>query len=180
MRISDRAVVIDVGGVGYEVLATQDVLTRCRIGAAITLATHLNVREDLMELYGFMSPDDLAFFKLLLTVSGVGPKSALNILEVAKPAEIRRAVAAQDAVSLHSVHGLGKKTAEKLVVELKDKVEGVVGGGSGITSDEHAVLEAITNLGYSAAEARAALKAAPAAGSLEERVKAVLKQLARA
>lgn len=179
MRVTSRAVVLDVGGVGYEVMATQDVLSRCKTGVAVVLSTHLNVREDLMELYGFLSTDDLSFFKLLLTVSGVGPKSALNILEVAKPTEIRRAVAAQDAVSLHAVHGLGKKTAEKLVIELKDKIEGVVGGLGGSMSDEQSVLEAITNLGYSPSEARVALKAAPPGGSLEERVKAVLKQLAR-
>ncbi len=180
VRKTSRTLVLDVGGVGYEVMCIEDVLIRCKVGSEVTLATHLNVREDLMELYGFMSADDLGFFKLLLGVSGIGPKSALNILEVVKPADIRRAVATQDPANLHAVHGLGKKTAEKLVIELKDKLDAVVGGGTGTSSDEQAVLEAIINLGYSAAEARSAVKAAPQSGSLEERVKAVLKQLARA
>lgn len=180
VRRTDRTLVVDVAGVGYEVACTQDLIVRSKEGSDVTLATYLSVREDALDLYGFASADDLSFFRLLLTVSGVGPKSALNILEVAKPADIRRAVAAQDAASLHAVHGLGKKTAEKLVIELKDKVEGIVGGLSGGSSDDQAVLEAITNLGYTAAEARAALKAAPQGSSLEDRVKAVLKLLSRA
>lgn len=178
VRRSDRAIVLDVAGVGYEVACTQDVLTRCKVGSEVTLATYLAVREDALDLYGFTSADDLSFFKLLLTVSGVGPKSALNILEAAKPADIRRAVAAQDPESLHALHGLGKKTAEKIVVELKDKVEAVMGGVSGLPSDEQAVLEAIMHLGYSAAEARSALKGAT--GSLEDRVRAALRLLAKA
>lgn len=180
VRRTDRTLVVDVAGVGYEVACTQDVLTRCRVGSEVTLATYLSVREDALDLYGFVGTDDLNFFKLLLTVSGVGPKSALNILEVAKPADIRRAVAAQDAGSLHAVHGLGKKTAEKLVVELKDKLEAVAGGVAGATGDDQAVLEAIMNLGYTAAEVRSVLKATAGAMSLEERVRAALKLLAKA
>lgn len=173
-----RSLVIDTGGVGYEVFCTKDLLVRMNDGKEVGLFTYLNVREDALELYGFASQADLSFFKLLLTVSGVGPKSALNILEVAKPDDIRRAVVAQDALGLHTVHGLGKKTAEKLVVELKDKLEGTDLGAS--YSDEQAVLEAIVNLGYSTSEARQAVRAiAGQPGTLEEKVKAALKSLSR-
>lgn len=173
-----RSVVVSAGGVGYEIFCTKDLLARLADGKEVGLFTHLNVREDALELYGFASQADLSFFKLLLTVSGVGPKSALNILEVAKPDDIRRAVVAQDAGKLHVVHGLGKKTAEKLVIELKDKLEGIeLGAGY---SDEQAVLEAIVNLGYSAAEARQAVRRiAGEPGTLADKVKAALKVLSR-
>jgi Holliday junction DNA helicase RuvA len=174
-----RSVVVSASGVGYEIFCTKDLLSKLPDGREVGLFTYLNVREDALELYGFTSSNDLAFFKLLLTVSGVGPKSALNILEVAKPDDIRRAVVAQDAGNLHAVHGLGKKTAEKLVVELKDKLESIEPGGSSM-SDDQAVLEAIVNLGYSTSEARAALQATKGvSGGLEAKVKAALKSLSR-
>ncbi len=174
-----RSVVVQASGVGYEIFCTKDLLTRLPDGKEVGLFTYLNVREDALELYGFASQNDLAFFKLLLGVSGIGPKSALNILEVAKPDDIRRAVVAQDAGNLHALHGLGKKTAEKLVVELKDKLEAIEPGGSTM-SDDQAVLEAIVNLGYSTNEARSALQATKGvAGGLEAKVKAALKALSR-
>jgi len=173
-----RSVIIDTGGVGYEVFCTKDLLARLPDGAQAGLFTYLAVREDAQELYGFMSQSDLTFFKLLLTVSGIGPKSGLNILEVAKPDDIRRAVVNQDAGNLHAVHGLGKKTAEKLVVELKDKLEAVE--PSNIYSDDQTVLEAIVGLGYSASEARNALRLTQGKGSsVEEKVKLALKALSR-
>lgn len=173
-----RSVVIDTGGVGYEIFCTKDLIARLADGTIIGLFTYLNVREDLMELYGFASQADLLFFKLLLTVSGVGPKSALNILEVAKPEDIRRAVSAQNASILHAVHGLGKKTAEKLVIELKDKLESMEPQGG--HSDDQAVLEAIITLGYSNSEARNALQTIKGKGNtLEEKMRAALKALSR-
>ncbi len=173
-----RSVIIEAGGVGYEVFCTTDLLSKLAEGKKVVLYTHLNVREDLMELYGFIKKEDLQFFKLLITVSGIGPKSALNILEVARPEEIRRAVINQDAGGLHAVHGIGKKTAEKLVVELKDKLEaGVAAGPAG---EDQTVLEAIINLGYSQNEARAAIKSIKdKAGSIEDKVRAALKSLSR-
>lgn len=178
---TDRALVLEVGGVGYEVNTTTEVLSGTVEGTTVTFHTYLNVRENLMELFGFTIREELDFFKLLLGVSGIGPRSALNILEAAKPSDIRQAVVNQDAASLHAVHGIGKKTAEKLVVELKDKVElaGLV--ASGAAGDDQAVLEAIVNLGYSTSEARQALRAVKdQAGSLAEKVKAALKTLSRA
>lgn len=175
---TDRALVLEVGGVGYEINTTAEVLSGASEGAAVTFYTYLNVRENLMELFGFTTREELAFFKLLLGVSGIGPRSALNILEAAKPNDIRQAVVNQDASSLHAVHGLGKKTAEKLVVELRDKLE--AGVASGLVGDNQAVLEAIINLGYSPTEARQAVKTIKdQAGDLVDKVKAALKALSR-
>ncbi|MDP3985931.1 MAG: Holliday junction branch migration protein RuvA [Candidatus Veblenbacteria bacterium] len=177
--VTERSLVVDVGGVGYEVFVTRELAARQKVGSPVTLCTHLNVREDALELYGFVVAGDLSFFKLLLTVSGVGPKSALNILDAVSPDDVRRAVTAGDATTLHRLHGLGKKTAERLVTELKDKVEAVAGAPLA-TGDEGVVLEAITGLGYSLAEARQALKEVAGQGNgLAERIKLALKYLGR-
>ncbi|MFH1112045.1 MAG: Holliday junction branch migration protein RuvA [Patescibacteria group bacterium] len=176
---TERSVVVEAGGVGYEIFCAPEVIAKLTQDSPITFYTYHNIREDLAELYGFLRKEDLYFFKLLLTVSGIGPRSALNILEVARPEEIRRAVVNQDAGTLHAVYGLGKKTAERLVVELKDKLE--AGVASGPAGDDQIVLEAIVNLGYSQSEARQALCAIKdKKGSLEEKVKAALKALSRA
>ncbi|MFH1867277.1 MAG: Holliday junction branch migration protein RuvA [Patescibacteria group bacterium] len=176
---TERSIIVVAGGVGYEVFCTTDLLSKLADGAEVTLHTHLNVREDAQDLYGFTAKEDLKFFKLLLNVSGIGPRSALNILEVAKPEEIRRAVVNQDAATLHAVNGIGKKTAEKLVVELKDRLE--ITESTGVVSDDQSALEAIVNLGYSTSEARQALRSVKdQGGSLEEKVKAALKALSRA
>jgi Holliday junction DNA helicase RuvA len=175
----ERSVVVDVNGVGYEVFITRDLAAKLKVGAVATFYTYLAVREDAQELYGLSSQDHLNFFKLLLTVSGVGPKSALNILDIAKPEDIRQAIANQDADSLHRLHGVGKKTAERLVTELKDKLEALA-GPSLVTSEQGALLEAITGLGYSVSEAREVAKQVGAqAGSLADKVRAALKLLSR-
>ncbi len=175
---TERSVIVKAGGVGYEVFCTTDVLVKLAEGAEVTLYTYLNVRENLMELYGFIKKEELRFFKLLNNVSGIGPRSALNILEVARSEEIRRAVVNQDAGGLHAVHGIGKKTAEKLVIELKDKLEaGVVIGPLG---EDQAVMEAIINLGYSQNEVRQAVKSIKdKSGSIEDKIRAALKSLSR-
>ena len=173
-----RALIVDTGGVGYEIYCTKDILANTKDGQTVKFFTHFNVREDAQELYGFIKADDLTFFKLLLNVSGIGPRSALNILDVAKPEEIRRAVSNQDAGSLHAVHGIGKKTADKIVVELKDKLE--LGIASGPVGEDETVMEAIINLGYSPSEARQAVRSIKDnGGDLADKVKAALKSLGR-
>lgn len=175
---TERSLIVDTGGVGYEVYCNKDILSTTKAGQEIKFFTYLSVREDAQDLYGFLSHDDLAFFKTLLSVSGIGPRSALNILDAAKPADIRRAVANQDAGSLYAVHGLGKKTAEKIVVELKDKLE--LGIASGPAGEDETVMEAIINLGYSSSEARQAVRLVKdKGGDLADKVKAALKSLSR-
>lgn len=176
---SERSVVVEAGAIGYEVFVTRDLVGKLNPGKEVTLFTYFNVREDAQELFGFDTPSDLAFFKLLLTVSGVGPRSALNILDTAKPDDIRQAVAREDAASLHRVHGIGKKTAERLVIELKDKLE--LTNSDGFSSgDDATVLDAVTGLGYSLSEARKAIKEVGGQGkNLSEKIKLALKYLGR-
>ncbi len=175
---SERSLVVDVGGIGYEVFCVREVALAHKVGERITLHTHHKVSEDSQELFGFSTEADLTFFRLLLTVSGVGPKSALNIMDTARSEDIRHAVSRGDAATLHRVHGIGKKTAERLVTELKDKLD--VSGAGVPTGDEASFVEAITGLGYSLAEAREALRQVGAnGGSLAERVKQGIKLLSR-
>jgi len=175
---TERGLVINVQGVGYEVSCTKEVLLTVKVGENLKLYTYLAVRENALDLYGFLRSDELAFFKLLLTVSGIGPKSALSVLDAAKPEDIKRAVVRQEPGLLQSIQGLGKKTAEKIVVELKDKVEYWEDRDGG--DDDQAILQAIVSLGYSTLEARPIVKAVRTqAGSLADKVKAALRLLGK-
>ncbi len=175
--VNEHALVVDVNGVGYEVACINDVLVDYKAGQTIKLFTYLSVREDALDLYGFVKAEDLEFFKLLLTVSGIGPKSALNILNSAKPAEIRQAIVEQNPGRLQTVQGLGKKTAEKLIHELKDKFGALEPISA---SDDQTILQAIVQLGYSLAEARQAVRLVQnQSGSIEDKVKAALRSLSR-
>ncbi len=152
--------VVSAGGVGYKVAATKDALQTMREGQSIALWIHTAVREDALDLFGFPSESELEFFELLLTVSGIGPKSALGILNIAPADTLRSAIAAGNDSYLTNVSGIGKKTAQKILFELKDKVAKTDIDPS-MRSDEDA-LEAMKALGYSREEARDALKQVPA------------------
>ncbi|MDO8594404.1 MAG: Holliday junction branch migration protein RuvA [bacterium] len=173
-----RFAIIDVGGVGYRVFVTEDTLHRLKIGSAAKLKTHHAVREDSEDLFGFLDNEDLKLFELLLTVSGIGPKSALNILNVATPETLRRSITSGETAYLTKISGIGRKTAEKIVLELKEKL----GAGDGGTTlkEEVDALEALKSLGYSHGEAREALKNIPKeAVSTSDRVKQALKLLGK-
>lgn len=159
-KVSRGSAIISCGGVGYKVAGTRETLASLKAGKSVAVWTYLAVREDALDLYGFSSEAELDFFELLLTVSGIGPKSALGILDIAAVETLRGAIAAENAAYLTNVSGIGKKTAEKIVLELKDKV----GAGAAVpsTGDSEA-LEAMRSLGYSAQEAREALRKVPAA-----------------
>lgn len=157
-------VVIDCAGVGYRVLATPDTLSRMRRGDEITLLTSMIVREDSMTLYGFTEPDARALFALLQTVTGVGPRLAMATLAVLEPDALRWALADSDVKALTSVPGIGKRVAERLVVELRDKVDRPVAdaaGGAGARPVGVAgqVAEALVGLGFTAAPAEKAVAA---------------------
>ena len=156
-----KYIVLDVGGVGYRVYMSD--LDISRVGAegtTLSLHTHLHVREDIMDLYGFFTRSELQFFELLISISGIGPRSALGILGMGPVDQLKRAIAAGDIRHLTKVAGIGKKTAEKVVLELKDKLSG---GAEHVmyTSGDADALEALVSLGYSQEEARESLRAVP-------------------
>jgi holliday junction DNA helicase RuvA len=156
VHISDHHIVVDVGGVGYKVFATPTTIATLKEGKKITVATYMAVREDALDLYGFLEESEKHMFELLLSVSGIGPKSALTILSLAQANVLVSAISTGKATHLTNVSGIGKKTAEKIVLELRDKVKGL-DAGSYNEGDED-TLEALCAMGYSAKEARAALQ----------------------
>ena len=179
-KVTAGYAILSCGGVGYKVAATKETLAQLSTGASASLWTHLAVREDVLDLYGFTNEDELNFFGLLLTVSGIGPKSALAILDIANVESLRSAISAGNASYLTKVSGVGKKTAEKIVLELRDKV-GAVGSGSAeaMEGDEEA-MEAMRALGYTMQEAREALRRVPEEVTKPgERLRAALKAVGK-
>ena len=176
----ERFVVLKDGGVGYKVFLPVVALTQARIGERTKLWTHLHVREDAMELYGFLHYAELEFFELLIGISGIGPRSALGVLALAPVDTLKRAIAAGDTSYLTKVSGIGRKTAEKIVLELKEKLgfgKMWVGGTEDLQHDAD-VLEALVALGYTATQARDALgKLKPTIQGREARLKEALKLL---
>ena len=181
------SLVVEVNGIGYRVFAAPAILSTAQPGSTIKLHTYHLVREDQQALFGFRSTEDLGFFTLLLTVNGVGPKVALAIVGSRPTPDLQLAIMAQDQAVLVSIPGIGKKLAERIIFELKEKVSaaGVAAGSSAAfsTASEGEVVGALQALGYSLGEAREASRLAladPAVGSgLEERVKAALRTLLR-
>ncbi|HVM73420.1 MAG TPA: Holliday junction branch migration protein RuvA [Candidatus Paceibacterota bacterium] len=153
--------ILMVGGVGYKVFTTKETLARLTLDTKAEFWTHLAVREDILDLYGFLGEGELATFTLLLSVSGIGPKSALGILDIASSETLRSAIASGNASYLTNVSGIGKKTAEKIVLELKDKIMGSEGAGPAMPDGDIEALEAMRALGYSADEGRRALREVP-------------------
>lgn len=170
--------IVEAAGVGYKVF-----VPRQPESDDVLLHTHHVVREDGQFLFGFPTREELALFEMLTSVSGVGPKAALALLSVSRPADLAAAIAAGDAAALARAPGVGKKTAERLIVDLRGKVARVSDGAlpGGVTTDDEAA-EALQALGYSASEVAAALRGVPPAGkaSTEERVRAALLRGSRA
>jgi Holliday junction DNA helicase RuvA len=183
--VGGDALVLEVGGIGYRVFAPPGLLAEARPGERLKLHVHHLVRDDQQALYGFRSVEELGFFELLLTVNGVGPKVALAIVGYRPPADLQLAILQEDQAVLTAVPGVGRKLAERIIFELREKVAAagtnVAPGGSG--GGESEVVAALLALGYSQAEARDAARAALArsdvGSSLEERVKAALRGLVR-
>jgi Holliday junction DNA helicase RuvA len=163
-------VVVDVHGVGYKIF-----VPRHPDSDIVTLHTHHVVRDDAQQLYGFDSREELALFEMLITVSGVGPRAALSLLSSSRPAQLAAAIASGDAAALARAPGVGKKTAERLIVDLKGKIArgGPEREPAGMPLEDEAAA-ALQALGYSAAEALSALRGVPA-GPTEERVTAALR-----
>lgn len=153
---------MDVGGVGYKVFISQAVGKGLSAGSEAKLWTHLHVREDAMELYGFLYQAELEFFEMLISISGIGPKSALGVLAVAPIDTIKRAISSGDTSYLTKVSGIGRKTAEKIVLELKDKMGfGKVSFAGEELKDDADILDALVSMGYSQKDARERIRQIP-------------------
>lgn len=175
----EGAAIVEVGGVGYAVFVPLSVLLDMQSKKSASLLVHTAVKDDAIDLYGFSSPEDIRFFKQLLGVSGIGPKSALGILNIADTSTLKRSIATGDTSMLTKVFGIGKKSAERIVVELRDKLAdeaGKRGESLGVGPDGE-VMEALLSLGYSASEVRSALKELGKGGDVRTRVAAALKHL---
>ncbi len=195
--VEEDKVIVDVGGVGYGIyMSTHSMSLLPSAGNEVKLHTYLNVKEEAMQLFGFLTRDDLQVFKLLIGVSGIGPKGGQSILSVLSPDDLRFAVAAGDVKAIQAAPGIGKKTAEKLIVELRDKLSietalehAVSGTGSdaraqetvqadsGILSD---AVQALVALGYGSTESLKAVKQVELTGetSVEDVLKQALKFMA--
>ena len=175
-------VLLDCHGVGYEVDVPMSTFYNLpALGETVTLLTHFVVREDAQILFGFASASEREAFRQLIRISGVGPRTALSVLSGMSVADIAQAVTAQDAGRFTKVPGIGKKTAERLLLELKGKLGADLGvAGAVVASDAQAdILQALQALGYSDKEAALALKALPADVGVSEGIKLALKALAR-
>ena len=180
-HIGPDYVVVELGGVGYRVVTAPKVIARLRPEREAHFFIHHLVREDQQALFGFESPEELAFFELLMTVSGVGPRLALAIVGAHAVTRLQLAIVTGDLDLLTSVSGVGRKTAQRIGLELKEKMHAAgVAVGPGDTSESD-VVAALESLGYTATEARrAAGSVAGADGGLDARIKAALQELARA
>ena len=190
-HLGPNLAVIDCGGGGHACRTTSYTLSALHIGAPAQLYTHLNVREDAMELYGFATQEELNLFQQLISVSGVGPKAALSILSASTPANLALSIITGDEKALTCAQGIGKKIAQRVILELKDKLAkgqiapgGESYGGTGVTviaenkSSEAAAALAV--LGYSQSEIAAALKGIDVDGlALEEIIKQALKRMVK-
>ncbi len=178
----DNYVIVDVSGVGFKVYVPSSLLDGLGpTGQETSLYTHMHVRENEIALYGCSGPDELSLFELLLGVSGIGPKVALNIVSIMSTDALREAIARGDAATLTRIPGVGKKTAERVMLDLKDKL----GVGlefvsyPALTHADAEVISALTSLGYSIAEAQAAVRSLPPEDlPLEERVRRALQYFA--
>jgi len=178
---SPDGLVLDVGGVGYLVAATPSALRRADGAREVTLETYLHVREDVLQLYGFAEVPERELFVHLLGVSGIGPKVALAVVSSAPPSELRRAIALGDAARFQVIPGIGKKTAERIVLELKGSIadaDVIEANGRTSVSSDLVAREALVGLGYSLVEAEHALAAIDPELPPEERVRLVLRSAA--
>jgi Holliday junction DNA helicase RuvA len=177
--LTPAGLILDVNGVGYLVHATPSVLRQASLlqdSEELTVETYLHVREDAMQLYGFANAEERDLFVHLLSVSGVGPKVALAIVSGSSPADLRRAIALDDTARFEAIPGIGKKTAQRVVLELKEKL-GAAAAATG-SSGELLARDALVELGWSLLDAERALSGVDAGLPVEEQVRLALRQAA--
>lgn len=177
VAVDADGLVLDVGGVGYRLVATQSALDRARGREEVTLETHLHVREDALQLFGFATADERSMFEQLQAVAGIGPKVALAIVSAYAPAELRRAILTEDAALFQSIPGIGRKLAQRVVLELKEKIAPAAAGppASGAGDGHLVARDALVELGYTVAEAEQRLAAVDPDLPPPERVRRALK-----
>jgi Holliday junction DNA helicase RuvA len=176
-----EGLVLDVGGVGYLVAATPAVLRSAEGSSELTVETYLHVREDALQLYGFADAHERELFTQLLTVNGIGPKVALAVVSGSPAAELRRAIAGGDAARFQAIPGIGKKTAERIVLELQEKLAAsaeVLVARAGERGADQIAREALVELGYSPQEAERALAETDPELPPQERVRQALRRAA--
>ncbi len=181
-RVEADAIVIDVGGVGFLLRVSESVRSQLpKIGQMVALHTRMIVRDNDISLYGFSSVEELDLFGVLLGVSGVGPRTALATLSVFSPEALRSVIASGNAAALARTPGIGRKTAERLLVDLRDKIGAYAPEPSGGISDvDNEVIGALVSLGYSLAEARSAISSiSDEVTELDARILAALRALGR-
>ena len=176
-------IILEVNGIGYQVFLNPTFFVELITGQPLEIYTHQHIKEDALDLYGFKNLEELEMFELLLSISGVGPRSALGILAVANPEELKISIGRGDSSLLTKVSGVGKKTAERIVLELRDKISHIeivpsAGGGSvDVSGDE---IDALISLGYSLQQAREAMRAVdPQISNSSERIREALKKMGR-
>lgn len=185
---NDKFIIVETGGVGYKISVSPDTLSRLdahrlhsgQNDSIVSFWIHTHVREDILDLYGFLDIKELEFFEMLINVSGIGPKGALGILGIASIETLQRAISTGDIAYLTKISGIGKKTAEKIIIELRDKMQNKnteEKGGSSLR-DELDALEALKSLGYSQNEAREALKEVSPEANTNTKIREALKILA--
>ena len=177
---NDRFVVLGVNGVGYKVFTTPDNVRKAqKTNGEISFHTHLAVRENALDLYGFLERNELEFFELLITVSGIGPKTALGIMSVAPMETILTAISKNDPGYLTKTSGVGTKNAQKIVMELKGKTDGFSFSKEEPTPEETDAADALQALGYSLKESREALKNVSKTGTPSEQIREALRILGK-
>lgn len=182
LETEDRSIILSVQGVGYRIFCLPETLLRLsrKEGECLSFWTYLAVRENALDLYGFEDKQEKNFFELLLTVSGIGPRSALSVLSVSSVVSLSSAVRSGDITYLTKVSGIGRKTAEKIVIELKDKLGLGYAGEQSELEDESLVIEALKSLGYAQGDIREALKGvSDEVVGTSNRIKAALKYLGK-
>ncbi|OGI25031.1 MAG: Holliday junction DNA helicase RuvA [Candidatus Moranbacteria bacterium RBG_13_45_13] len=178
--LRDKYVVVDVNGVGYKVHVSEFTFGKIAGKEEIELYTHTYVREDSLDLYGFLTREELEMFELLISISGIGPKAGIGILSIAEPKTIRAAVISGDSSILTRVSGVGKKTAERVILELKNRIIELPGEDQGAARADSEAIEALTSLGYTAGQAREALKTVSKdVKGVSDRVRMALKSLGK-
>ena len=176
----DKHVIVDVNGMGYKIYISANTFKKLpKKGEKVKLYTHLYVREGIMDLYGFLDKNDLEFFEMLIAISGIGPKGATNILNVASVETLKKAIRNEESSILTKVSGIGKKTAGKIILELKNKVSGgeLLGDRAGVDGE---TIDALVSLGYKLYEAREVLRKIPeSVKDVGEKVREALKLLSK-